>query len=113
MSEQVAPQLEVAAPQPEVADVQTETQEAQTEVAQGQNQPQPNDNKPAPPATKQEVIERLRQYLQEGEAADRRATDQLRSIFYRLRNDEVAAAKAEFVAAGCAEDEFKAEEDAL
>lgn len=134
MSELEAPQLDVAATQPEVVDAQIENNEAQAEVnttttecvstesevaateceaPATEEESQPKTTKLAPPATKQEVIERLRLYLQEGEAADRSATDQLRTIFYRLHNEEVAAQKAAFVENGGLEADFKADEDAL
>lgn len=134
MSELEAPQLEVAATQPDMVDAQIENHEAQAEVnttttecvstesevapteceaPATEEESQPKTTKLAPPATKQEVIERLRLYLQEGEAADRSATDQLRTIFYRLHNEEVAAQKAAFVENGGLEADFKADEDAL
>lgn len=118
MSELEAPQLEVAATQPEMADVQTEATTAQTETTETQpevateapveTQPQKAEKTPAP-TTKEEVIVRLKEYLQNGEPADRSATDQLRSIFYRLQTESINAAREAFVAEGGAEDDFKPE----
>lgn len=118
MSELEAPQLEVAATQPEMADVQTEATTAQTETTETQpevateapveTQPQKAEKTPAP-TTKEEVIARLKEYLQNGEPADRSATDQLRTIFYRLQTESINAAREAFVAEGGAEDDFKPE----
>lgn len=118
MSELEAPQLEVAATQPEMADVQTEATTAQTETTETQSevateapvetQPKKAEKTPAP-TTKEEVIARLKEYLQNGEPADRSATDQLRTIFYRLQTESINAARKAFVAEGGAEDDFKPE----
>ena len=118
MSELEAPQLEVAATQPEMADVQTEATTAQTETTETQpevateapveTQPKKAEKTPAP-TTKEEVIARLKEYLQNGEPADRSATDQLRTIFYRLQTESINAAREAFVAEGGAEDDFKPE----
>ena len=88
------------------------------EVSQNAEQPQAEtaEERPATapaPATKEEVIARLRQYLQEGEPADRGATDQLRTIFYRLHNEEGAAAREAFVAQGGDVADFNPEPDPL
>lgn len=118
MSEFEAPQLEVAAPQPETADVQTEAATAQTETTETQpevaaeapveTQLEKAEKVPAP-ATKEEVIARLKEYLQNGEPADRSATDQLRTIFYRLHNESISAAREAFVAEGGVANDFKPE----
>lgn len=63
-------------------------------------------------ATKEEVIARLKEIVEQGET-DRNATDQLRTVFYRLHNEEVAAARDAFVEGGGVAEEFVPEEDAL
>ena len=63
-------------------------------------------------SSKEEVVARLKEIVEAGET-DRSVTDQLRTVFYRLHNEEVAAARQAFVEAGGAEEEFVPEADAL
>lgn len=63
-------------------------------------------------SSKEDVIARLKEIVESGEE-DRNATDQLRTVFYRLHNEEVAAARQAFEEAGGAAEEFVPEADAL
>ncbi len=93
-----------------------DTHTASAEATPAETIPAPAEKKAeetAAPTTKEEVIACLKKYLQEGEAADRGATDRLRSIFYHLHNEEIAAAKAAFVAEGGAEGDFTPGNDPL
>lgn len=129
MSEQEELQLEVAAPATEAAEAQPEVIEAQVETSvatQPEGEPltpeasspqtieDAKEEKPKrnSPSTKEEVIARLKEYLQEGEAADRSVTDQLKSAFFRIRNEEIAAARQAFVEEGGKAEEFTPATDA-
>lgn len=129
MSEKEAPQLEVAATRFEDSEVQTESQNSQLEesheISPFTESLQATDDEPTPevtcatdeqralPKTKEEVIARLKEYLQEGIPTDRNLTDQLRIIFYRLHNEEIASAKESYLAEGGAEADFQPANDPL
>ena len=69
---------------------------------------------PAPrtdPATKQEVIERLKTIVYEGAQADRSELERLKMIYYRLHNAAVAEAREQFIANGGAPEEFMPQPD--
>lgn len=117
MSEQEELQLEVAAPAPEVAEAQPEVVATHDEISsstdsQDEDRQENKPNRPAAPSTKAEVIVRLKEYLQEGEAADRSVTDQLKSAFFRIRNEEIAAARQAFIEAGGQREDFEPAADA-
>lgn len=117
MSEQEELQLEVAAPAPEVAEAQPEVVAPHDEISsstdsQDEDRQENKPNRPAAPSTKAEVIVRLKEYLQEGEAADRSVTDQLKSAFFRIRNEEIAAARQAFIEAGGQREDFEPAADA-
>lgn len=117
MSEQEELQLEVAAPAPEVAEAQPEVVATHDEISsstdsQDEDRQENKPNRPAAPSTKAEVIVRLKEYLQEGEAADRSVTDQLKSAFFRIRNEEIAAARQVFIEAGGQREDFEPAADA-
>lgn len=118
MSEQEELQLEVAAPAPEAAEAQPEvvanTDENTIEATASQpaTSAEEKSQRPAAPSTKAEVIVRLKEYLQEGEAADRSVTDQLKSAFFRIRNEEIAAARQAFIEAGGKSEDFEPVADA-
>lgn len=69
---------------------------------------------PAPrtdPATKQEVIERLKTIVYEGAQADRSELERLKMIYYRLHNAAVAEAREQFIANGGAPEAFMPQPD--
>ena len=69
---------------------------------------------PAPrtdPATKQEVIERLKTIVCEGAQADRSELERLKMIYYRLHNAAVAEAREQFIANGGAPEAFMPQPD--
>lgn len=88
-----------------VAEVTTETPAEEESVAASETAEQAL-------SSKEEVIARLKEIVETGED-DRNATDQLRTVFYRLHNEEVAAARQAFEEAGGAAEEFVPEADAL
>lgn len=88
-----------------VAEVTTETPAEEESVAA-------SETAEATLSSKEEVIARLKEIVETGEE-DRNATDQLRTVFYRLHNEEVAAARQAFEEAGGAAEEFVPEADAL
>ena len=102
-----APVVESAPAEAEtvVAEVTTETPAEEESVAA-------SENAEATLSSKEEVIARLKEIVETGED-DRNATDQLRTVFYRLHNEEVAAARQAFEEAGGAAEEFVPEADAL
>lgn len=69
---------------------------------------------PAPrtdPATKQEVIERLKTIVYEGAQAGRSELERLKMIYYRLHNAAVAEAREQFIANGGAPEAFMPQPD--
>lgn len=66
----------------------------------------------AEPTTKKEVIERLKNIVYSGGEVDRATLDHFRTLYYRLRNNEVAAARDEFVNAGGKPEDFMPAPDA-
>ena len=69
---------------------------------------------PAPrtdPATKQEVIERLKTIVYEGAQADRSELERLKMIYYRLHNAAVTEAREQFIANGGAPEAFMPQPD--
>lgn len=64
------------------------------------------------PSTKAEVVARLQEIADAQEQVERAQLERLKQEFYRLHNAEVAAARADFVAAGGSEEDFKPAEDA-
>ncbi len=64
------------------------------------------------PKTKAEVIERLKELVQETGNLNRQETDSLKQSFYKLHNAEVEAARKAFVDNGGEEGDFVAEPDA-
>ena len=63
------------------------------------------------PATKQEVIERLKTIVYEGAQADRSELERLKMIYYRLHNAAVAEAREQFIANGGAPEAFMPQPD--
>lgn len=65
------------------------------------------------PQTKEEVISRLKELVQEADKAERAELEQLKQTYYRLHHAEVVAARDAFIAAGGAAEEFQPEADVL
>lgn len=88
---------------PETTDVNAEAVVAANETAEAE----PEQPKKAEPASKADVIERLKQIVYEGpEKAERQELDRLKMLYYRFHNAEVVAAKDKFVAEGGAPEAF-------
>lgn len=123
MSELEDPRLEAAAPQPETTDTRNEVEtplveESASATDKGDERIEDTvqnaeTNDMAVPTTKEEVIARLKACVEQEEAADRSVTDMLRTVFYRLHNEETAAAREAFVAAGGDAADFSAATDPL
>lgn len=123
MSELEDPRLEAAAPQPETTDTRNEVEtplveESASATDKGEERIEDTvqnaeTNDMAVPTTKEEVIARLKACVEQEEAADRSVTDMLRTVFYRLHNEETAAAREAFVAAGGDAADFSAATDPL
>lgn len=65
------------------------------------------------PRTKEEVIARLRELVQEADKAERSELDALKVAYYRIHNAEAAAAREAFINAGGAAEDFRPEPDTL
>lgn len=87
----------------EVAESLPEVSAEQPEEAPAKVQPQ----------TKEEVISRLKELVQEADKAERAELEQLKQTYYRLHHAEVVAAREAFIAAGGAAEEFQPEADVL
>lgn len=87
----------------EVAESLPEVSAEQPEEAPAKVQPQ----------TKEEVISRLKELVQEADKAERAELEQLKQTYYRLHHAEVVAARDAFIAAGGAAEEFQPEADVL
>ena len=88
--------------------VEAEAAEAEAPQAEAtaENAEATADNEPEP-TTKKEVIERLKSIVYSGGEVDRAALDHFKALYYRLRNNEVVAARDEFVNAGGNPEDFK------
>lgn len=65
------------------------------------------------PHTKQEVIDRLRELVQEADKAERSELDALKVAYYRIHNAEAAEAREAFINAGGAPEDYRPEPDTL
>lgn len=65
------------------------------------------------PTTKEEVVERLREIVQNSVQTKRSDIELLKQIFYHLHNNEIHAAREAFVAAGGAPEDFQPETDPM
>ena len=63
------------------------------------------------PATKEDVLNRLKELAQDAENANKQEIDNLKQSFYKLHNAELEAAKKQFTDNGGAEEDFVPEED--
>jgi hypothetical protein len=93
----------VEAQSKETAPVAAEAVEAQAQVAESE--------RPAP-ATKAEVLERLKEIAREGGNIRRPDLEALKQAYYRYHSAEVVAAREEFVKNGGAAEDFKPAPDA-
>ena len=107
-----APVTEEAATAETTAQAETPAEEVNTEAPVEEESVAAPENTEAALSSKENVIARLKEIVETGET-DRNVTDQLRTVFYRLHNEEVAAARAAFVEAGGNEEEFVPGEDKL
>ena len=64
------------------------------------------------PATKKEVIERLKSIVYSGGEVDRATLEHFKALYYRLRNNEVVAARDAFVNEGGNPEDFRPAPDA-
>lgn len=113
-AEKTLPNEETAEPVSEVTPeiTQTPLQEASEEAA-APEQPLSDAAEPKKYQTKAEIIERLEQVNADVAAAKKQETDLLKQLFYKFHNSEVESQKAEFLAGGGNEEDFKPAEDPL
>ena len=88
----------------EVSEAITETPSEET-TAEVQPEAAPK------PATKEDVLNRLKELAQDAENANKQEIDNLKQSFYKLHNAELEAAKKQFTDNGGAEEDFVPEED--
>lgn len=69
-------------------------------AAAGDAQPEAETPEHKQPATKAEIIERLKEIVTAGTPVERAETEQLKQAYYRLHNAEVTAAREAFIQAG-------------
>lgn len=95
-AEPVATAAEEAAPAPAEATTAAEVpaEDDAAPAAEPAEEAQPE------PATKLEVIDRLKAIAQSGGDVDRTTLEHLKSLYYRLRNTEVTEAREAYIAAG-------------
>lgn len=63
------------------------------------------------PATKEDVLNQLKELAQDAENANKQEIDNLKQSFYKLHNAELEAAKVQFTDNGGNIEDFVAEED--
>lgn len=78
--------------------IKTKAKTEETAVSQPETHKQP--------ATKTEIIARLKEIVASGAQAERSETEQLKQTYYRLHNAEVAAAREAFIQSGGVAEEF-------
>ena len=88
----------------EVSEAITETPSEET-TAEVQPEAAPK------PATKEDVLNQLKELAQDAENANKQEIDNLKQSFYKLHNAELEAAKKQFTDNGGAEEDFVPEED--
>ena len=88
----------------EVSEAITETPSEET-TAEVQPEAAPK------PATKEDVLNRLKELAQDAENANKQEIDNLKQSFYKLHNAELEAAKVQFTDNGGNIEDFVAEED--
>ena len=90
-------------------EVQETAPVAEVEVAAAEVEAPAVEEKPAKkavPATKKEVIERLKEIAADASNAERSEIDLLKQIYYKIHNAEAAAAREEFISKGGAPEDF-------
>ena len=80
-----------------VADVQNNEEEP-AEVAPEVNEPEAAEK--TAPQSKEEVVARLKELVQNGGEVERAELENLKQVYYRLHNAQAAAAREEYIAAG-------------
>ena len=63
------------------------------------------------PATKEDVLNRLKELAQDSENANKQEIDNLKQSFYKLHNAELEAAKKQFIDNGGAAEDFTPQDD--
>ena len=63
------------------------------------------------PATKEDVLNRLKELAQDSENANKQEIDNLKQSFYKLHNAELEAAKKQFIDNGGAAEDFTPKDD--
>ncbi|MGN0234193.1 MAG: DUF349 domain-containing protein, partial [Bacteroidaceae bacterium] len=88
-------------PQPNEEDLQLQEDTQESLVSESETMPTANIYK-----TKEEVVARAQQIVENGEASDKQELDLLKQLFYKFHNAEAQQAREEHFAAGGTEDTF-------
>ena len=107
-AEAAGPEVEAAAPEAEVAEPEAEAAESEVELAEVEQHVAEQTFQ-----TKQEVVARVQEIAQSGEAGDKTELALLKQLFYKFHNAEVGEAFKAFVEAGGEAEKFMPEPDAL
>lgn len=101
------------APEANASDVTAENPETEA-ATDGDGQAEDTEpERKCTPHTKQEVIDRLRELVQEADKAERSELDALKVAYYRIHNAEAAEAREAFINAGGAPEDYRPEPDTL
>lgn len=115
------PEVEVANPDAPVEEPEVEEPKAEAEVTEAETEPMEAEAEPTEAEqhvaeqtfkTKDEVVARVKEIAESGEAGDRTELNLLKQLFYKFHNAEVQEAFKAFVEAGGEEEKFMPEIDA-
>lgn len=115
VAEQVEATPEATEPVVEAAEPEVEQVEAEPEVEEPESEPEPTEAEQHVAEqtfkTKDEVVARVKEIAQSGEAGDRTELNLLKQLFYKFHNAEVQEAYNAFIEAGGEEGKFTPEID--
>ncbi|MBQ4229150.1 MAG: DUF349 domain-containing protein [Bacteroidaceae bacterium] len=115
------PEVEVANPDAPVEEPEVEEPKAEAEVTEAETEPMEAEAEPTEAEqhvaeqtfkTKEDVVARVKEIAESGEAGDRTELNLLKQLFYKFHNAEVQEAFKAFVEAGGEEEKFMPEIDA-
>ena len=107
------PEVEEPKAEAEVTEAETEPMEAEAEPMEAEAEPTEAEQHVAEQTfkTKEDVVARVKEIAESGEAGDRTELNLLKQLFYKFHNAEVQEAFKAFVEAGGEEDKFMPEID--
>ena len=108
------PEVEEPKAEAEVTEAETEPMEAEAEPMEAEAEPTEAEQHVAEQTfkTKEDVVARVKEIAESGEAGDRTELNLLKQLFYKFHNAEVQEAFKAFVEAGGEEEKFMPEIDA-